>query len=751
MAGKLKDETMTPSSSRNCANHVETSNANKMAHPSRNLDVNLNNKAENFPSKHKENESGTKTLGLMSLNDNKAGMTGLDKEKINQIIENASKGSKFYAKQKENQARIDAQIENLKARQGSLTPKEIFLARQEADSYVQYLNQGLDLSRTIVHVDMDMFYAAVEMRDNTNLRDKPMAVGGMGMLSTSNYAARKFGVRAAMPGFIGKKLCPELVIVPVNMQKYADESKLIREVFSEYDENFAPMSLDEAYIDITDYLLLHPDANAWDSVQEMREKIFAKTKLTASAGIAPNTFLAKVCSDLNKPNGQYVLEPDQNKILEFVKDLPIRKAPGIGNVQEQLLRSIGVKTCNDLYELRAEIKLLFSQLSFEHYLQIAQGIGSTRLEPPEDRIRKSISTETTFKQTSDRNKLFELCDGLSDELAETMKEKEIYGQAVSIKIKSHDFKLKTKIRQITTATNSADVIKSTAKQLLQQLLDSSEQQPLALRLLGVRMSELKSKEELGTTKQKSIFSFLQQQSNKKGTGKSTLGQTTSSNGTLDVATNIEVSEFEEIDEITPSTSRTAYEQNENEYACPVCERSILGLNNLNNHVDRCLSQGMKEEPSNSINTNENLEDIETDNLEAKDIEKEKSTKILVEKSSDLNIEKEKQKETSENDNDAYEETKVTCPVCFKATFQSEVELNQHIDVCLNSETIQNVLNSRSPAVKQPAVFGSLLSSSSTTNNSRKRKSSPLKRNESTFADKKGKLSTNKIDTYFRRS
>merc|ERR1719427_1366320 len=215
----------------------------------------------------------------------------------------------------------------------------------------------------------------------------------------------------------------------------------------------------------------------------MRAKIEEATKLTASAGIAPNTFLAKVCSDLNKPNGQYLLEPDQSKILDFVKNLPIRKAPGIGNVQEQLLKSIGVSTCGDLFTLRAQIKLLFSDTSFEHYMQISQGIGSTRLEAPEERIRKSISTETTFKDTSDRNKLLELCDELSEELSDSMKQKQIFGQAVSIKIKSHDFKLKTKIRQITAPTNDVDTIKTVVKQLLKELLDSSEEQPLALRLL----------------------------------------------------------------------------------------------------------------------------------------------------------------------------------------------------------------------------------------------------------------------------
>ena len=143
------------------------------------------------------------------------------------------------------------------------------------------------------------------------------------MLSTSNYAARKFGVRAAMPGFIAKKLCPSLVIVPTNMEKYAQVSEVVRGVFREYDPNFAPMSLDEAYLDITDLVTHHKSSQsqetAWSLVNEMRAKIQERTQLTASAGIAPNCFLAKVCSDLNKPNGQYELQPNVEDIMKFVE------------------------------------------------------------------------------------------------------------------------------------------------------------------------------------------------------------------------------------------------------------------------------------------------------------------------------------------------------------------------------------------------------------------------------------------------
>jgi len=621
-----------------------------------------------------------KKLNLMTLNDNKAGMTGLDKEKISAIIENASKGSKFYAKQKETQARIDGQIDQLKERLSALTPKELLTARHEADLFIDQLLSELVLRRTIVHVDMDMFYAAVEMRDNPELRDKPMAVGGMGMLSTSNYAARKFGVRAAMPGFIGLKLCPDLVLVPVDMKKYAEVAEVIREVFKEYDENYSPMSLDEAYMDITEYLELNPDFNSWDVVQEMREKIESRTQLTASAGIAPNTFLAKVCSDLNKPNGQYILQPNQTEILDFVRKLSIRKACGIGNVSEQMLNGIGVKSCEDLYLKRAEIKLLFSAISFQHYMQISQGIGGTRLEPPEDRVRKSISTETTFKDQADRTTLIDICRDLCGELSEDMTKRDILGGAVTIKIKSHDFKTKTRVRQLAAETSAADVIFGAAKQLLTLLLDQSGEQPLALRLMGVRMSELKNKNDV-KSKQSTLFSFLNQEGGRQ-----------------------------------PYTC-----PNKETYNCPICDQQVVGLDNLNKHIDAgCTTE------------HDTLENLHS----GKKIHerKESSCDVTAESSKFSALENAAVEINSDSVlNSSKQPSVLTCPVCFKETFSEETKLNQHIDVCLNRTEIDSILAGSGPRSE----------------GGNKRKSD----GELTgLGSKKPKLKmSNKIDSYFKRT
>ena len=293
---------------------------------------------------HAHNATSESPVQRMALNDHKAGMKGLDKEKINQIIFETSKGSKFYENEKKKEQRVAERIKAMKEQMQTFTDIDFKKAKREARLFAKKAELERDLSHIIVHVDMDAFYAAVETRDNPKLKDIPMAVGSNSMLSTSNYVARKFGVRAAMPGYIAKKLCPNLTIVRENFQKYREVSNQVRDIISQYDPNFCGMGLDEAYLDITYHVNIIEeqrngntasstctgDKGAEDRqklvegiVQELREKIFQKSKLTASAGIACNVMLAKVCSDMNKPDGQFYLPPNREAILDFVKDLPI--------------------------------------------------------------------------------------------------------------------------------------------------------------------------------------------------------------------------------------------------------------------------------------------------------------------------------------------------------------------------------------------------------------------------------------------
>uniref|UniRef100_A0A8D2G2D9 DNA polymerase kappa n=1 Tax=Theropithecus gelada TaxID=9565 RepID=A0A8D2G2D9_THEGE len=425
----------------------------------------------------------------MGLNDNKAGMEGLDKEKINKIIMEATKGSRFYGNELKKEKQVNQRIENMMQQKAQITSQQLRKAQLQVDRFAMELEQSRNLSNTIVHIDMDAFYAAVEMRDNPELKDKPIAVGSMSMLSTSNYHARKFGVRAAMPGFIAKRLCPQLIIVPPNFDKYRAVSKEVKEILADYDPNFMAMSLDEAYLNITKHLeerqnwpedkrkyfikmgnsvendnpgkevnklsehersispllfeespsdLLPPGdpfqvnfeeqnspqilqksivfgTSAEEVVKEIRFRIEQKTTLTASAGIAPNTMLAKVCSDKNKPNGQYQILPNRQAVMDFIKDLPIRKVSGIGKVTEKMLKALGIITCTELYQQRALLSLLFSETSWHYFLHISLGLGSTYLT--RDGERKSMSVERTFSEINKAEEQYSLCEELCSELA----------------------------------------------------------------------------------------------------------------------------------------------------------------------------------------------------------------------------------------------------------------------------------------------------------------------------------------------
>ena len=319
------------------------------------------------PSSETEDATYTDTDSRMALNTNKAGMEGLDKERINKVIMEASKGSKFYINQTKRQEVGARRNCELKQRMDRLKSSELEKAMLETDFEIEYLEATRDLSSVMVHVDMDAYFAAVEMRDDPSLRDIPMAVGGSAMLSTSNYVARKFGVRAGMPGFIGKKLCPGLKIVSGSYDKYKAVSSQVRVIFKEYDPHFSSMGLDEAYMNITQHvktrihqyvdgsttdpvfenLDIHSVEQYWDRelvenvVREMRRKIHEATQLTASAGIAVNTMLAKICSDMNKPNGQFFLPPVRENVIDFIRNLPVRKVNGIGKVTEGMLKYLG--------------------------------------------------------------------------------------------------------------------------------------------------------------------------------------------------------------------------------------------------------------------------------------------------------------------------------------------------------------------------------------------------------------------------
>ena len=245
--------------------------------------------------------------------------------------------------------------------------------------------------RKIIHIDMDCFYAAIEERENPSLRGKPLAVAGSdrrSVLTTANYEARKFGCRSAMPVFKALELCPHLKLVPVQFELYRAVSSQIRAIFGRFTELIEPLSLDEAYLDVS-----HLQSSGPAIAREIRAQIFEETQLTASAGISTNKLIAKIASDWHKPNGQKEVAADA--ILEFITALPVGRLPGVGQKMREKLTAIGVETCADLQELdQIEISQRFGKWGLELW-SLCRGLDDRPVR--QDRSRKSVSSESTFK------------------------------------------------------------------------------------------------------------------------------------------------------------------------------------------------------------------------------------------------------------------------------------------------------------------------------------------------------------------
>ncbi|MCA1179102.1 MULTISPECIES: DNA polymerase IV [unclassified Pantoea] len=250
--------------------------------------------------------------------------------------------------------------------------------------------------RKIIHVDMDCFFAAVEMRDDPSLTDIPIAIGGSrvqrGVISTANYPARKYGVRSAMPTAMALKLCPHLKLLPGRFDAYKEASRQIRDIFSRYTPLIEPLSLDEAYLDVTDSE--HCQGSATLMAQAIRADILRETGLTASAGIAPIKFLAKIASDLNKPNGQYVITPQV--MPDFLLTLPLSKIPGVGKVATKKLEEMGLRTCADVQ--RADLALLLKRFGKFGRILWERSNGIDERDVVVERERKSLGVERTLME-----------------------------------------------------------------------------------------------------------------------------------------------------------------------------------------------------------------------------------------------------------------------------------------------------------------------------------------------------------------
>ena len=330
---------------------------------------------------------------------------------------------------------------------------------------------------------MDAFYASVEQLDNPELRGKPLAVGGSGtrgVVSAASYEARKFGVKSAMSGAQARRNCPELIFVKPRFERYSEISKQIRKIFFEYSDMVEPLSLDEAYIDVTENKKGNPSATL--IAKEIRERIFKELGLTASAGISINKFIAKIASDYNKPNGQKTVIPED--VIQFLEDLDIRKFYGVGKVTAEKMYQKGIFTGKDL-KSKSEIYLEknFGK-SGRSYYDIVRGIHLSEVKP--NRTRKSLAAERTFNENlSSEIFMLEKLDYIAEEVAKRLLNSQVAGKTVTLKIKYSDFTLQTRSKTLPYYISDKSVILETTKDLLyQDTLDNS------VRLLGISLSNL---------------------------------------------------------------------------------------------------------------------------------------------------------------------------------------------------------------------------------------------------------------------
>ena len=337
--------------------------------------------------------------------------------------------------------------------------------------------------RKIIHVDMDAFFASVEQRDNPELRGKPVAVGGpggRGVVAAASYEARVFGVRSAMPSVTARRLCPELIFRKGRFDAYREVSRQIRAIFRHHTELVEPLSLDEAYLDVTEDKL--GIGSATRIAELIRQEIRARTQLTASAGVSYNKFLAKLASDLDKPDGLVVVPADG--IQAFLDPLPVSRLWGVGKVANRRLGELGVHTIGDLCHLPRDLLTGHFGQPAAHLLALARGVDDRRVVP--DRDAKSISHETTFETDIGdievlKSWLLELCE----QVATRLRRQDLRGKTVLIKMRYGDFRTVTRSESLDAPTNVTQELYASAARLLRAQL---ARDPGALRLLGMGVS-----------------------------------------------------------------------------------------------------------------------------------------------------------------------------------------------------------------------------------------------------------------------
>jgi DNA polymerase-4 len=343
-------------------------------------------------------------------------------------------------------------------------------------------------NRKIIHIDMDAFYASVEQMDNPKLRGKPVAVGGSesrGVVAAASYEARKFGVRSAISGVMAKKYCPEIIFVKPRFDRYKEISRKIQKIFHEYTDLVEPLSLDEAYLDVTQNKEGNPSASLL--AEEIRGRIFSELGLTASAGISINKFVAKIASDYNKPNGQKTVNPDE--VISFLEELPIRKFYGVGKVTTEKMYQLGIFTGVELKSKSLEFLEKNFGKAGNFYFNVVRGIHNSEVKS--DRITKSVAAEHTFDvNLSSEIFMIEKLESIAIALEKRLSKHKVAGKTITLKIKYSNFAQQTRSKTVPYFISDRGLILEIVKELLYQ-----ERMKDSVRLLGISLSNLNTEEK----------------------------------------------------------------------------------------------------------------------------------------------------------------------------------------------------------------------------------------------------------------
>ena len=330
----------------------------------------------------------------------------------------------------------------------------------------------------IIHVDIDAFYASVEELDDKSIRGKALVVGGNsnhGIVTTANYKAREYGIHSAMPMYMAKNLCDNLIVKPMRRQRYLEKSREVFEVLKTYTDKIEKVSIDESYLDISGL------SYGEDIAYKLQEDVYKKTGLTVSCGLSYNKFLAKLASDWNKPRGVKIIREED--MPEILFPLDIRKVHGIGNKTEKRLRNIGINTVEDLYSLSYDFLTSSFKKSGEEIYKRIRGIDKREVTP--NTVRKSLGTETTFEVTSKREELLAYLRDFAREVSEDLIVKEISGYTLTLKMKNENFKIKTRSRTYEESIYDEDDIFKKSLEIFDESYEGEK-----LRLIGITVSNL---------------------------------------------------------------------------------------------------------------------------------------------------------------------------------------------------------------------------------------------------------------------